>query len=67
MQDMIEREEEENKKLQDEISKMKEDEGSFNNMAGRAQNDIDALKGVILPGVGGAGGDRPFPEDFVFR
>ena len=43
--------------------------GGFNNLAKRAEDDIEMLRQKLLPqgfGMGGGGGD-PFPEDFVFR
>lgn len=75
MQGLIKQQEEENRRMLEEIDKLKNDDGNFGNIANRAQRELEGLKAKIIPhfiagggGIaGGAGGGDAFPEDFVFR
>jgi len=65
MDNMVKQIQEENKKLENELEKIKNDDYDFDNVANNAQNEIDALKNQLLPN--GAPEEEPFPENFIFR
>lgn len=64
MDSLVRQTEEENKKLQEELERLKNDDIDFNDYAKRAEDDVEALKKQLMPGIEG---EQPFPEDFVFR
>ena len=62
MDSLVRQTEEENKKLQDELDRIKNDDFEYNN----ASDSIEELKKQLLPG-GTEAAEEPFPVDFVFR
>lgn len=61
---LVKQTEEENRKLQEELERIKNDDQEFGGLAQRAEDDVEMLKKQLLPN--GAIGDEPFPEDFNF-
>ena len=65
MDSLVKQTEEENRKLQDELERIKNDDLDFEGVAQRANDDVEMLKNQLMPN--GVSSDEPFPEDFVFR
>lgn len=66
MDSMVRQIQDENKKLEDELEKIKNDDYDFDGLANNADNDVEMLKQQLLPN-GASAGEEPFPEDFIFR
>ena len=67
LQNIVSKQEESNKKLEEELTSLKKEDGNFDAIAKRAGDDIDSLKQRLMPGaIGGVGGNGQLPEDFMF-
>ena len=65
MDSLVKQTEEENRKLQDELERIRNDDLDFEGIANRANDDVEMLKKQLMPN--GVSSDEPFPEEFIFR
>ncbi|CAI2384337.1 unnamed protein product [Moneuplotes crassus] len=65
MDSMVKQIQDENKKLEEELEKINNDDYDFENLAQNAAGEVEALKNQLLPG--GVPEEEPFPENFIFR
>lgn len=68
LENMVLKQEEENKWLEGKLLEINNEDGNFDAIARRAGDDIEQLKQKLLPNGGGVGGPsgEPFPEDYGF-
>ena len=69
LQNLLMKQEEENKWLEEQLKNINSDDGNFDAIAKRAGSDIEELKNKLLPnggGIGGPSGADALPDDFGF-
>ena len=69
LQNILQKQEDDNKRLEEQLKKLNAEDGSFDRIAKRAGQEIEDLKNKLMPnggGIGGGAGNDPFPDDFTF-